>query len=912
MASGGAIRGIGALFALAAALGAVYYYAQSSPGVSKSAFAKVPKSGAEDADLWTLRGAAFSWQRIYFDTFSVAMMANPRAAMVGARLAGGTSLDVVMFGSDEAAAKSPFSWLHALVAPGLLAARYTSHFQDTNFWLATLQSINYAATDIFFLTKMAGALLFTQADPLALLQDEAWRTAFGLCLALLTLLFTTIGAYIWGSVAAIISFFSFPLTWTISTLARAILPKLLFAGLAKLCTAAFYDNCFFALSVSAFAAWNVFWLGALALELLVASKLKRSSSLDAAKQRAVLEAVQSKVPLFLTTPWEKLYEQVTLLGAGGFGAVYSGTVKTSGMPCAIKHFHPEESSNATPEEKSKQKISAALLAFVRKAFTPAGLKGGYGAAQKVIADFDEGSVAVARMKAVTEVTALRAVKALASPNFIDLLSAHQSSPENFTVITSLAGPTFQKALPALPEGDRLVALQRACSAIADLHSAGMVHRDIKWDNFATRLDDLLSPIVLDLGLLRLPAGVDDLEGACYPYAAPPEFWKEALVNAAVVDRPVEYYQARDVFAMGLMIAEVLYGQNPLELAFLADPEPDLAVFVKKWTAEQARGALEGLGASGAMLDLLASMLAPLPVQRPTMAEVAAHAVFPATAGVPPRRPTASQSAGAPAGVHFDTHSPRGILHRMHTRHNRLALLREISRLASEDASAAGLPPNFMSRLHEALGGRAVIAKGKEFDDVLERAGLSAALPIDHNDLFAVLDADESGAVDKREFLAGMAFLLAPSLPRAQQLQLVFEAFDADGSGELSKSELTDMLEAFGVPALTSSVKIAAARACAAPMHSLSLARAQPCCPLPTSHSQPPTPTAKHARNKKTFVEEMEVAKLFASLDKNGDGKISLKELAEGLQGNAVLNFDQGAFAGSESGAAANPTLTRRR
>ena len=847
----GAIRGIGALLALAAVLGAVYYYAQSSPSVSKSAFAKVPRSGAEDADLWTLRGAAFSWQRIYFDTFSVAIMANPRAAMVGARLVGGAKFDVLMFGKDEAASKSPFSWLHALVAPGLLAARYTSHFSDTNFWLATLQSINYAATDIFFLAKVVGALLFTQASPLALLQDEAWRTAFGLCLALLTLVCTTLGAYIWGSISAVISTIAYPLTWAVAALARAILPKLLFAGLAKLCTVAFYDSCFFALSVSLFAAWNVFWLGALALELLVDSKLKRASNLDAAKQRAVLEAVQSRVPLFLTTPWEKLYEQVTLLGAGGFGAVYSGTVKTSGMPCAIKHFHPEESGTASAEELTKQKISAALMAFVRKAFTPAGLKGGYGAAQKVISDINEGSAAIARMKAVTEVTALRAVKALASPNYIDLLSAHQSSPENFTVITSLAGPTFQRALPSLPESDRLVALQRACAAIADLHSAGMVHRDIKWDNFATRLDDLLSPIVLDLGLLRLPAGVDDLEGACYPYAAPPEFWKEAVVNAAVLDRPVEYYQARDVFAMGLMIAEVLYGHNPLERAFLLDPEPDLAVFVKKWTTEQAKSALEDLGASGDMLDLLASMLAPFPGQRPTMADVAAHAVFPPTAGVPPRRPTAGQSAGAPAaGVHFDTHSPRGILHRMHTRHNRLALLREISRLASEDASAAALPPNFMPRLHEALGGRASLAKGKEFDDVLERAGLGgAALPIDHNDLFAVLDADESGVVDKREFLAGLAFLLAPALPRAQQLQLVFEAFDADGSGELSQSELKDMLEAFGVPSLTSSVKTATTRACASlPCSALFSSRARATLqspPPPHTHSLPLCTTCTH-------------------------------------------------------------------
>ena len=93
-------------------------------------------------------------------------------------------------------------------------------------------------------------------------------------------------------------------------------------------------------------------------------------------------------------------------------------------------------------------------------------------------------------------------------------------------------------------------------------------------------------------------------------------------------------------------------------------------------------------------------------------------------------------------------------------------------------------------------------------------------------------------------------------------------------------------------ALTTSVKTAAARAC------VCWGEGVPRVSIPNSF----------------FYHTLQVAKLFSRLDKNGDGKISLEELAEGLKENTVLDFDRGAYAGVESGAgggaAANPTLTK--
>ena len=188
-----------------------------------------------------------------------------------------------------------------------------------------------------------------------------------------------------------------------------------------------------------------------------------------------------------------------------------------------------------------------------------------------------------------------------------------------------------------------------------------------------------------------------------------------------------------------------------------------------------------------------------------MREVAEHPVWPAGCHLTPPLPN-TDNALFPA-LHFDNNCPRGLLHRMYARHNRLALLREMSRLASEhNPTVARPPPHFISHLHEALGQVTQLKKGGMFDGVIERAGLNELLPFDHNDLFYLLDADESGTVDKREFLAGLAFLLSPSLTRQEQFQLVFEAFDVDNSGALSQEELRSMLQAFGIPTATTSVQ----------------------------------------------------------------------------------------------------------
>ena len=67
------------------------------------------------------------------------------------------------------------------------------------------------------------------------------------------------------------------------------------------------------------------------------------------------------------------------------------------------------------------------------------------------------------------------------------------------------GPTVKALLDAvdgpLKEGDAAFLLQQAATTIKQLHSIGVLHRDVKPDNFMFYKSDVTSPlVVIDFGL----------------------------------------------------------------------------------------------------------------------------------------------------------------------------------------------------------------------------------------------------------------------------------------------------------------------------------------------------------------------------------------------------------------------------
>ncbi len=93
-----------------------------------------------------------------------------------------------------------------------------------------------------------------------------------------------------------------------------------------------------------------------------------------------------------------------------------------------------------------------------------------------------------------------------------------------------------------------------------------------------------------------------------------------------------------------------------------------------------------------------------------------------------------------------------------------------------------------------------VACGAEFSELLARARVDLAqLQLTERELFQLMDVDSSGRVDKRDFLATLSYLFEPQLPAGERLRFLFDAYDADGNGQLDAGEVGEMLRAYGFP-----------------------------------------------------------------------------------------------------------------
>nr|MBA3540281.1 serine/threonine protein kinase [Deltaproteobacteria bacterium] len=166
---------------------------------------------------------------------------------------------------------------------------------------------------------------------------------------------------------------------------------------------------------------------------------------------------------------------------------------------------------------------------------------------------------LARLQIAREATALAAIGAPAVPRLFEhgVLADGRAwlAMEKLTG-TSLAELCARGRMPV----DEVVALGvRFLDALAGVHAAGYVHRDIKPDNVIRRPDG--SVVIFDLGLARkYPDDPDDptranVQVGSLEYIAP-----EQLVDAASVD------PRADLYAFGCILFELCAGRPP----FLGD------------------------------------------------------------------------------------------------------------------------------------------------------------------------------------------------------------------------------------------------------------------------------------------------------------------------------------------------------
>ena len=186
-------------------------------------------------------------------------------------------------------------------------------------------------------------------------------------------------------------------------------------------------------------------------------------------------------------------------------------------------------------------------------------------AVKVLRGLGGGSDAASRFRYEAEVQAR-----LKHPGIVEVYAAglyeegHVARPWIAMELVEGARPLVDHAREARLSPDLLVELfLDLCDAIAFGHEKGVIHRDLKPSNVLVGVDGRLR--VIDFGLARMAAAADDArslmtrEGAILgtvPYMSPEQF----------LGRPHEVGVRSDVYALGVILYELLCGRHPIDVA----------------------------------------------------------------------------------------------------------------------------------------------------------------------------------------------------------------------------------------------------------------------------------------------------------------------------------------------------------
>ncbi len=184
--------------------------------------------------------------------------------------------------------------------------------------------------------------------------------------------------------------------------------------------------------------------------------------------------------------------------------------------------------------------------------------GGFGEVYFAVSDVGK-EVAIKRIQRNLEIE-LRGVSHclnLKHPNLVALFDiCRDQSDQSWVVMEYIAGPNLRQVLDASPDGLPIDEVRRWFSAIATgvnhLHSAGLVHRDLKPGNV---FDDLGIVKVGDYGLSKFISashrGGHTESVGTFHYMAPE------------IGRG-QYGREIDIYAMGILLYELLTGQVPFD------------------------------------------------------------------------------------------------------------------------------------------------------------------------------------------------------------------------------------------------------------------------------------------------------------------------------------------------------------
>jgi eukaryotic-like serine/threonine-protein kinase len=149
----------------------------------------------------------------------------------------------------------------------------------------------------------------------------------------------------------------------------------------------------------------------------------------------------------------------------------------------------------------------------------------------------------------------RAVARLSSPNVVAVFDQGSTGDLHYIAMEYVPGPTLRELLVSrgrLAPREALDIIERVLSGLGVAHDAGIIHRDVKPENVL--LGNGTAVKVADFGLARAESGISHTRSGLLigtaAYLAP----EQVTSNAAD--------QRTDVYAAGVMLFEMLTGQQP--------------------------------------------------------------------------------------------------------------------------------------------------------------------------------------------------------------------------------------------------------------------------------------------------------------------------------------------------------------
>jgi len=249
------------------------------------------------------------------------------------------------------------------------------------------------------------------------------------------------------------------------------------------------------------------------MKLCVTCHLQFEDQRDVCPQDNTPLIVLGHDPLLGTTIHQR-YRLESLIGKGSMGMVYQATQELINRQVAVKVLHSHLVSEADSLKRFHQQAKAAS-----RLHHP-----------HIITLYDYGII---------------------------------NGGQPFIVMDLLKGPTLGQLLEekrVLSLDEILPIFKQICSALADAHKCGVVHRDVKPDNVVLELkDDKYWVKVVDFGIAKLLRGTDETH---------PRITKTGMVCGSPAYMSPEQYQGKDVdqrsdiYSLGSVLFESLTGRLP--------------------------------------------------------------------------------------------------------------------------------------------------------------------------------------------------------------------------------------------------------------------------------------------------------------------------------------------------------------